>query len=97
MRKKRTSNHKASFPQRFAEMLKLPEDLVYKEPIVTMVGRRQLRIENYQNLLEYQTDKIVVRIQQCKLVIFGKHLEIVCYTNDEMYISGQIHHISYES
>ncbi len=97
MRKKGNPPKKEAFPQRLAQMLKLPEDLVYKEPVVTMFGSHQLRIENYQNLLEYRTDKIVIRIQRYRLVVIGKAMEIVCYTNDEMYISGEIFGISYEN
>ena len=97
MRKKGNPKKKEAFPQRLAQMLKLPEDLVYKEPVVTMFGSHQLRIENYQNLLEYRTDKIVIRIQRYRLVVIGNAMEIICYTNDEMYISGEIFGISYEN
>ncbi len=97
MKKKRNISKKEfSFKQYFTEMLKLPEDLVYKESLVTLLGRRQLRIENYQSLLEYQTDKIVIRVHKYKLLVIGKNLEIICYTNDEMYISGEIYSVSYE-
>ncbi len=95
MKKKITPKKKVSFQQHFAELLKLPQDLVYKDAVVTLLGSRQLRIENYQKLLEYQTDKIVVGVQPCKLVITGTNMEIVCYTNDEMYISGNIVSVSY--
>ena len=96
MRKKISQKKNDSFQERFAQILKLPEDLIYKEPIVSMLGCHQLRIENYQKLLEYHTDKIIVRIQLCKLIVSGKNLKIICYTNDEMYISGEIRCISYE-
>ena len=95
-KKRNLSKKEFSFKQYFTEMLKLPEDLVYKDPMVTLLGRRQLRIENYQNLLEYQADNIVIRVHKYKLVVTGKNLEIVSYTNDEMYISGEIHCVSYE-
>ena len=86
-----------TFKQHMSELLKLPADLTFQDPVVTLLGRRQLRIENYQNLIKYQSDTIVVRVHLCKLIITGNHLIINSYTNDEMHISGEIYSISYEN
>ena len=94
--RKTLSKKEFSFGKIFTEILKLPEDLIYKDALVTLLGCYQLRIENYQNLLEYQTDKIVLRVYKSKLVITGRKLEIISYTNDEMYISGEIYGVFYE-
>ncbi len=87
---------KISLKQYVTEVIKLPKDLVYQDPVITLFGSHQLCVENYQNLLEYHTERIVIRVHPCKLVIVGKKLEIVSYTNDEMHISGEICSISYE-
>ncbi len=86
---------KLSFRQRFAQFFMIPQDLICKEPMVTMLGRQWVRIENYENLVEYQTDKIVVRVSGRKLEVLGTGLEIISYTNDEMYITGEIVGVSY--
>lgn len=86
---------KVSIKKYITEFLKLPEDLVYQEPILTLLGSRQLRVENYQSLLEYQTNRIVIRLHSYRLTIEGKNLRIVSYSSDEMYISGNIRCISY--
>lgn len=88
---------KISLRKCLTDLFKLPEDLVYQEPIITLLGSRQLLVENYQTLLEYQTERIVIRVRQYKLIILGKQLEILNYTSDEMHISGVISSIFYEN
>lgn len=76
--------------------LKMPKDLVYREALLCMSGRRELFIENYKSIIEYGEEKIRLQTKNGKLLVLGKKLQIVYYTSEEMKIKGEIVEIKYE-
>lgn len=88
---------KASWREYVNKIFKLPEDLIFHDPVITLLGSQKLCIENFQTILEYRDERILVRVHQQKLLISGKNLEITYYTSDEMRICGEIHSVSYIS
>lgn len=80
---------------RVADSLKLPRELLFGEPIVTVTGRAELTIENYKGILDYQPDRIRLSLKRGQIEIHGKTLKIEYYTNDDMRISGRIDRIEY--
>lgn len=89
-------NSKHQFVHQAVEALELPKDLVYHAAIVTVMGNRELVIENYKGILEYETDVIRVQAKNCRIAVRGRNLNIPYYTNDEMKITGIIQTIVYE-
>ena len=73
----------------------LPADILAGAPIVTATGRNELLIENYKGIIEYNGNVIKVQTKLCRIVIEGKNLNIIYFTNDEMRINGIIHSIKY--
>lgn len=92
--KTRTQEH--SFKNRIAEASELPKDVVLGQPVVTVLGRTELSIENYRGIIEY-TD-VIIRIQTKagQIRITGKNLRVDYYTNDDMKLTGQIEAIEYQ-
>lgn len=92
--KTRTQEH--SFKNRIAEASELPKDVVLGQPVVTVLGRTELSIENYRGIIEY-TD-VIIRIQTKagQIRITGKNLRVDYYTNDDMKLTGQIEVIEYQ-
>ena len=78
------------------EQLELPKDFLLGEAIVTVTGRRELLIENYKGILNYEDSFIKIQAKNCRIVITGKRLSIDYYTNEEMKISGFFEQIQYE-
>ena len=78
------------------EQLELPKDLLLGEAIVTVTGRRELLIENYKGILNYEDSFIKIQAKNCRIVITGRRLSIDYYTNEEMKISGFFEQIQYE-
>ena len=74
----------------------LPQDVVYGETILTFIGRKKLKIENYRNLILYHDEKIRIQAKPYQVVIQGKHLYIGYYDKDEMEICGTITTITFE-
>lgn len=89
-------NNKHKFVQQAVDTLELPKDLVYHAAIVTVTGNRELIIENYKGILEYETQIIRVQAKNCRIAVLGRNLNIPYYTNDEMKITGIIQSIAYE-
>ena len=49
MRKNNKKELKKDFKNHMVESLELPKDLVYRAAIVTVMGNRELLLENYKN------------------------------------------------
>lgn len=86
---------KESLKLRVTNAASLPKDVVLKVPILTVIGQMELRVENYRGITEYTDSFIRIQTKIGQIKIHGEHLEIPCYTNDEMQITGSIHQIEY--
>ena len=78
------------------EQLELPKDFLLGEAIVTVTGRKELLIENYKGILNYEDSFIKIQAKNCRVVITGRNLSIDYYTNEEMKITGFFEQIQYE-
>lgn len=81
---------KGNLKKSLVTALEVPEDLAYKDPVVTIMGADHMTIENYRSILHYRTDEIVILTLRGKVTICGKRLYIPCYTPWEMQINGKI-------
>ena len=78
------------------DQLELPKDLLLGEMIVTITGRKELLIENYKGILNYEDSFIKIQTKNCRIIITGRGLSIAYYTNEEMKITGFFEQIQYE-
>lgn len=92
--KTRTQEH--SFKNRIAEASELPKDVVLGQPVVTVLGRTELSIENYRGIIEYTDAIIRIQTKAGQIRITGKNLRVDYYTNDDMKLTGQIEVIEYQ-
>ncbi len=92
--KSRTQEH--SIKNRIADASQLPKDVVLGQPILTVLGRMELGIENYRGITEYTDTLIRVRTKAGQIRISGKRLRIDYYTNDDMKVTGRIDSIDYQ-
>ena len=73
----------------------MPKDVILGVPLVTVVGRNELCVENYRGILEY-TDKLIrIQTKLGKIHIIGKGLQVEYYSNDEMKVVGHIEMIEF--
>ena len=82
---------------RAAAALHIPQEVIPGEPVVTVMGSRNVYIENYRRIECFCEDEIRLRAKTCRLIICGKRLRIEYYTKDEMLVGGQIISVSMES
>lgn len=79
----------------FSDTIKLPSDILAGAPIMTIMGKREICIENYKGIIEYTNELIRVQTKSGRIHIEGKHLNILYYTEDDMKITGCIQQIQF--
>ncbi len=77
--------------ERIVEELRLPGDMLRGNPIVTMCGRCKVVVENYKKLVVYDEEGIRILTTIGSIVISGKRLRVVYYTEDVLKIVGYIY------
>ena len=85
-----------SLKNKIAEASGLPKDVVMGQPVVTVLGRMELNIENYRGIIEYTDALIRVQTKAGQIRITGKNLSVDYYTNDDMKLTGRIEAIEYQ-
>lgn len=88
-------NKKQHQKDRILDALPLPQDIIHGDIRITVMGNREIWIENYKGLLEYTGTSIVLQAKTCKLQVEGKCLNIDYYTNEDMKISGRLTCLKY--
>lgn len=81
---------KSNLPQKLAEIIQLPKDLVYREPVLTMIGQKEVCIENYKSVRYYTETCIILMTKHGELRLEGDKLSIESYNNEEINITGMI-------
>lgn len=73
----------------------IPKDVILGIPLIRLVGKEEFYIENYRGILEYRDELIRIQTKIGQIHLFGKKLEIIYYTNDEMKVIGHIHKLEF--
>ena len=89
-------NKKNSIHEKMINSLELPKDLMLGLPILTATGRKEVLIENYKGILNYEDSFIKIQAKNCRVMITGRKLSVDYYTNEEMKITGFFERIEYE-
>ncbi|MBD3917957.1 sporulation protein YqfC [Paenibacillus sp. PR3] len=76
-----------------ANLLELPQDVVYDLPRVTMIGDRQLYIENHRGVLHFSSDRLRLALSKGELEVTGEDLVIRTIWTEEVFVEGVIKHI----
>lgn len=72
------------------DTLDLPSSVVLNLPLITIVGRSKINIENFKSILEYSNVKIKISTSCGILKIEGTSLYLKEFSKDKIYIKGNI-------
>ena len=72
------------------DKLGLSDDIFRGAEIISMVGKRNLVLENYVKVVLYEEDKIVVKTKKNYVTVEGVNLKIEYMMDIELRISGRI-------
>ncbi|MFD2672379.1 sporulation protein YqfC [Marinicrinis sediminis] len=78
-----------------AQLLDLPQDLVFDLPRVTMIGNMQIYIENHRGVIHFSPQLLELRLSTGSMEIRGTELVIRGILSEEVFIEGHIHDIRY--
>ena len=76
--------------------MQVPSDLAFGEPVVTFYGGREVQIENYRRILEYNACSLCVLTQYGRLLLVGEGIRIVSYSGEEMRVEGRIDQVTFQ-
>ena len=77
------------------EKLDLPKDIVFNLPRLTMVGNKELFIENHQGVIHFSPNKLILSLGEGSLEIEGSELIIRSILPMEVLIEGVVMNIKY--
>lgn len=69
--------------------LNIPTDILAGDPIITIIGRNEITIENYKRIIEYTSKNIKIKTNIGNILIQGKDMKISYFGEDEMKIAGK--------
>ena len=96
MKKKNKPSDRNSYIEALSDSLHIPPDILAGAPIITATGRNELCLENYKGIIEFNDNVLKIQTKACRILIEGKHLNILYFTEDEMRITGHIQAIYYQ-
>jgi len=76
-------------------VLDLPQDLLQEMPRITLIGNKELYIENHRGLLHFSSSQLKLALAKGSLEIVGEGLVIRNILGQELKIEGIIGEIRY--
>ncbi|HOQ37145.1 MAG TPA: sporulation protein YqfC [Acetivibrio sp.] len=88
--KSKGEENKRKLKEKVAELLELPKEVVMDLPKITMFGDRNLLVENYKGIIEYDDNKIRINTGKGIIKVTGEKLVIKEITQEDLMIDGDI-------
>ena len=82
---------------RIDRLLEIPEEISSMEPKVTLMGFKEMLIENYKGILEYQEFYIRISTHIGIINVNGYNLNLSEMTTDDILITGKIESVDFEN
>lgn len=93
--RKRKDTSSASFREKLADSLDISKEIILNTSKITLIGNRELTIENYRGIIEYTSEKIKLISNPSFIEVGGFNLEIKTMTKDFLYITGTLSCVSF--
>ena len=93
--KKSNKPKRVPLSHRIANSLDIPEDVIFSMPRICIMGNREMRLENYKTVLEYQDEQIRFACKNACITVTGTSLSITVITDDEVSVAGQIASVTF--
>lgn len=82
--------------QRMANALEFPADIIHDWPRITMLGNRQVLIENHRGLVEYSASLVRVSLAEGEVWLEGRELTLGSLQPEQLLIEGWVEAVRYE-
>ena len=79
-----------NFVQELIDIVKLPFNEISKDVKIILLSKKVLYVSNYQKILSYSTEKIILKSKKDCMEIIGSDLQISQINKGEIIIKGNI-------
>ena len=83
--------------QALAGIFEIPQDIVLDLPRITMLGNKQLLVENHKGIIEYSPVVVRTKLNQGELIVKGQALTLGSLQSEQILIEGTVHEVIYET
>jgi sporulation protein YqfC len=87
---------KRDLRSKVASLFELPGEVLLDVARVSLVGDTELLLENHKGIMEYQNDRLVLRVPHGSAVITGNDLAIVTISPEQILVRGKIRSFQYQ-
>ena len=95
-RHKEKENKRYTVREKVAEGFESSKELVLDVAKITLFGTKEMTVENYLGVTEYEEKTILLQAKPYAIRISGDFLEIKTMSREIIYISGNIRKFEYE-
>lgn len=92
---KKKQEQDTSIKNKLTNLFELPKDVVLNLPLITIVGNKEIQIENYKGIVEYSEEMIKVKTTVGVIKVNGKKLFVKLITSENIQITGFIKSFEY--
>lgn len=85
------------FLHSLAHRLDIPQDIILDLPRITMLGNKQVLIENHKGIIEYTSTLVRVKLNQGELLIIGTQLLLGNLQAEQILVEGIIGEVRYDT
>lgn len=82
--------------QKLAGLLEIPQDIVLDLPRITMLGNKQLLIENHKGIIEYTPSLVRIKLSQGELIVNGANLSLGNLQAEQILVEGIVREVTYD-
>lgn len=89
-KKKKEEKNDINLKEKLTEMLELPKEIVLNVPKLTMIGNKDIVIENYKGIVEYDESRVRINTGIGVIKITGDRMAIREITSEDIMVIGNI-------
>ncbi|EAX48242.1 protein of unknown function DUF1429 [Thermosinus carboxydivorans Nor1] len=82
--------------QTLARLLEIPQDIILDLPRITMLGNKQLLVENHKGIIEYTPTTVRVKLNQGELIVHGTNLTLGNLQAEQILVEGTVGVVRYD-
>ena len=83
--------------KRVSRLFSLPPEAVAGVFRLELIGADELYLENHKGIIEYSDTEVMLHGGDRILRVQGKHLSLCTMTDTELFLRGELEHISFAS
>lgn len=92
---KKENKRKTPFRERFAEAVDLPIDTFSNMPQLQICGNREVTVEGYKSVLEYDDNMLRIKAKQMEICFWGTKLLLKYLNRESIAVCGKLDRIEF--